>query len=191
MQMNSMLDRKLGFILRLLRINADLSQRDLAGASGVSQPTVSRWENGESLPDRAQVRVLCRLLDIEGQLATLYKLRRAGDETTLGRRLSRVAALLLDRIAPAAAAHRREDIPYFADVAAGVGEAQEQRSAPRSYIEVPRHVVERDPECYALRVGGDSMEPLLCEGDIIVVFSLAADVPEVERLFQVSIDFFL
>lgn len=28
------------------------------------------------------------------------------------------------------------------------------------------------------------------EGDVIVVFALAADVPEVERLFQVSIDFF-
>ncbi len=28
------------------------------------------------------------------------------------------------------------------------------------------------------------------EGDIIVIFALAADVPEVERLFQVSIDFF-
>ncbi|MDJ1015604.1 MAG: Trk system potassium transporter TrkA [Paracoccaceae bacterium] len=31
---------------------------------------------------------------------------------------------------------------------------------------------------------------LVEEGDVIVVFSLAADVPEVERLFQVSIDFF-
>ena len=28
------------------------------------------------------------------------------------------------------------------------------------------------------------------EGDIIVVFTLAADVPEVEQLFQASIDFF-
>ena len=28
------------------------------------------------------------------------------------------------------------------------------------------------------------------EGDVIVVFALAADVPEVERLFQVTIDFF-
>jgi len=28
------------------------------------------------------------------------------------------------------------------------------------------------------------------EGDVLVIFSLAADVPEVERLFQVSIDFF-
>ena len=28
------------------------------------------------------------------------------------------------------------------------------------------------------------------EGDVIVVFTMAKDVPEVERLFQVSIDFF-
>ena len=34
--------------------------------------------------------------------------------------------------------------------------------------------------------GGTRIE----EGDVIAVFSLAADVPEVERLFQVSIDFF-
>jgi trk system potassium uptake protein TrkA len=27
-------------------------------------------------------------------------------------------------------------------------------------------------------------------GDIVVIFALAKDVPEVERLFQVSIDFF-
>ena len=28
------------------------------------------------------------------------------------------------------------------------------------------------------------------EGDVIALFSMAADVPEVERLLQVSIDFF-
>ncbi|SFP60316.1 Trk system potassium transporter TrkA [Tranquillimonas alkanivorans] len=35
-------------------------------------------------------------------------------------------------------------------------------------------------------VGGTRID----EGDVIVVFAMAADVPEVERLFQVSIDFF-
>ena len=34
--------------------------------------------------------------------------------------------------------------------------------------------------------GGTRVE----EGDVIAVFALAADVPEVERLFQVTIDFF-
>ncbi|PIB24769.1 Trk system potassium transport protein TrkA [Amylibacter kogurei] len=35
-------------------------------------------------------------------------------------------------------------------------------------------------------VGGTKVE----EGDIVVIFTLASDVPEVERLFQVNIDFF-
>jgi trk system potassium uptake protein TrkA len=46
----------------------------------------------------------------------------------------------------------------------------------------------------ALQKGGKVVRPTggtrIDEGDIIVVFALAADVPEVERLFQVSIDFF-
>ena len=46
----------------------------------------------------------------------------------------------------------------------------------------------------ALRKGGDVIRPLsstrIDEGDVIAIFSLAKDVPEVERLMQVSIDFF-
>lgn len=46
----------------------------------------------------------------------------------------------------------------------------------------------------ALRKGGEVIRPLsstrIDEGDTIAIFSLAKDVPEVERLMQVSIDFF-
>jgi trk system potassium uptake protein TrkA len=46
----------------------------------------------------------------------------------------------------------------------------------------------------AVGKGGTVVRPTggtrIDEGDLIVVFSMAADVPEVERLFQVSIDFF-
>jgi trk system potassium uptake protein TrkA len=46
----------------------------------------------------------------------------------------------------------------------------------------------------AVRKEGKVIKPTgetrIGEGDMIVIFSLAADVPEVERLFQVSIDFF-
>jgi trk system potassium uptake protein TrkA len=46
----------------------------------------------------------------------------------------------------------------------------------------------------AVQKGGKIVRPdggtRIDEGDVIVVFALAADVPEVERLFQVSIDFF-
>ena len=46
----------------------------------------------------------------------------------------------------------------------------------------------------AISKGGQVIKPTggmrVDEGDVIVLFALAADVPEVERLFQVSIDFF-
>jgi trk system potassium uptake protein TrkA len=46
----------------------------------------------------------------------------------------------------------------------------------------------------AVQKGGKVVRPdgstRIDEGDVIVVFALAADVPEVERLFQVSVDFF-
>ncbi len=46
----------------------------------------------------------------------------------------------------------------------------------------------------AVSKGGEIQRPSgdtrIDEGDVIVLFSMAADVPEVERLFQVSIDFF-
>ena len=46
----------------------------------------------------------------------------------------------------------------------------------------------------AVRKGDDVIRPLgstrIDEGDVIALFALATDVPEVERLMQVSIDFF-
>ncbi len=46
----------------------------------------------------------------------------------------------------------------------------------------------------ALRKGSEVIKPTgstrIQEGDVIVLFALAGDVPEVERLLQVSIDFF-
>jgi SOS-response transcriptional repressor LexA len=78
----------------------------------------------------------------------------------------RAALLALLRTAPEI---YDTQVPYFADVAAGLGEAQEQRSAPRSLLGVPREVYARDPSCYALRVSGDSMAPQLLDGDIVIV----------------------
>ena len=46
----------------------------------------------------------------------------------------------------------------------------------------------------AVRKGKDIHKPRadlrIDEGDIILIFALSSDVPEVERLLQVSIDFF-
>jgi transcriptional regulator with XRE-family HTH domain len=44
-----------GIVLRVRRV-ADLSQRDLAQALGVSQPTVARWESGRGDPTLGQLQ---------------------------------------------------------------------------------------------------------------------------------------
>lgn len=51
--------------LRELRIKKGLSQRELATAMYVSQPTVARWENGSRLPNVAMVTRLAKCLDVD------------------------------------------------------------------------------------------------------------------------------
>lgn len=60
-------------------------------------------------------------------------------------------------------------VPLYASIAAGLGEEQEPQDAARESLEVPRHILADDPGAYALRVRGDSMAPLLVEGDIVVI----------------------
>lgn len=43
--------RKIGQFIQNLRKEADLTQKELAGKIGVSDKTVSKWENGNGLPD--------------------------------------------------------------------------------------------------------------------------------------------
>ena len=80
------------------------------------------------------------------------------------------------------------------DAEAEVIEAQILSTSPMSGklirdIEFPEGVL-----VGAVMKGGEVVKPLgstrIEESDVIVVFSMASDVPEVERLFQVSIDFF-
>ncbi len=169
--------RQAGMLLRVLRLKAGIGQSELAAQLAVSQPTVSRLERGARRITPAQLAVwagLCqaalpeaqRALAAEAQLALERLLAAAPPPREQAVALER--ALVLD-LAPAQAA-----IPYFADVAAGAGEAQEPRSSPRARLEVPAHLLSRDPGCYALRVSGASMEPLLYDGDIVVVSPAAA-----------------
>ena len=157
----------------MLRLKAGLEQKVLAEALNLSQATVSRIEHGQSLPSAAcadnwlaccsgsprcmeAVAILLAAGECDAQLRALSILE---DELT---------ALLRVPAEPHAL------LPYFADVAAGLGEAQERRVEPRRYIEVPAAILRRDPGCYALRVSGDSMIPRLADGDIVVVSPAAA-----------------
>lgn len=56
--------------LRRERVRVGWSQGELASRLGVSQPTVSTWENGTSEPRSQNLAALSRLLDIQGTGST-------------------------------------------------------------------------------------------------------------------------
>ena len=66
--------------IKRLRINAEMTQKDLAAACGVTQGAVSQWEQGASFPTSSKVCTVARVLGCDvGKLLELVeeKERRA------------------------------------------------------------------------------------------------------------------
>ena len=53
-----------GEFIQLSRKAKGFTQKELAEKINVSDKTISKWENGNSLPDTAMLSSLCRVLDI-------------------------------------------------------------------------------------------------------------------------------
>ncbi|WP_433568088.1 helix-turn-helix domain-containing protein (plasmid) [Nocardia sp. CA-151230] len=65
------LDAALGRKLRRLRRGADMSQQELADASGVGKRTLVRFEQGERPMNTRQLQIFCRILGVTpGQFVT-------------------------------------------------------------------------------------------------------------------------
>ena len=50
--------------LKAARVNAGLTQKEVADYCKVSNKTVCKWENGESYPNAKQIGMLCYLYGI-------------------------------------------------------------------------------------------------------------------------------
>ena len=55
---------KIGAFMASLRKEKDLTQAELAERLNVSNKSISRWENGQTLPDYDQVLELCAIFEI-------------------------------------------------------------------------------------------------------------------------------
>jgi transcriptional regulator with XRE-family HTH domain len=64
----------IGILILRARASAGLTQRELAGRIGTSQPTIARWESGAQVPS---VRSLTKIADATGFRLTVG-LRREG-----------------------------------------------------------------------------------------------------------------
>lgn len=59
-----MKESNIGEFIQVLRKEKGLTQKELAEIIGMSDKTISKWENGNSLPDTSMLLPLCRVFDI-------------------------------------------------------------------------------------------------------------------------------
>ena len=76
---------KIGQYIQHLRKAAGMTQKDLADKLGISFQAVSKWENGDSLPDTGILLDLCDILN-----TTADKLLNGGSLAKVERRLMRL-----------------------------------------------------------------------------------------------------
>lgn len=135
--------------LRAARKQAHISQTELAGALGVTQQAVGKWENGKSSPDPSTLAQIATLLHTTTDI--LLGLHRESAET-------RSAA---DRFF---GGYQESLIPVIGTVKAGYGALAFEEDYGQEYARV------KDPANYFyLVVKGDSMEPRIQDGDLALI----------------------
>lgn len=125
--------------LKEARKNARLSQQKVADYIGVSQNTYSYWENGKYNIDNESLKKLSELFNVSID----YLL---GNET---------------------AKPEKALIPVIGTVQAGIPIEAVQDII--DYEELNPEMLEHGEEYFALQVKGDSMEPKMSNGDVVIV----------------------
>lgn len=137
--------------LREMRKKAGYTQKQLANMLFVNQTAVSQWERGVTVPSQSTLFALC---DLYGTTVD-YLLGRTDDPSVAQGAMGQVAA-----------PRRGVKIPVLGRVAAGVPiEAIEEII---DYEEIDSELAKQG-EFFALRVHGDSMEPRIWDGDVVIV----------------------
>lgn len=125
--------------LKEARKNARLSQQKVADYIGVSQNTYSYWENGKYNIDNESLKKLSELFDVSV-------------DYLLGKEISKPAKAL---------------IPVLGTVQAGI--PIEVVEDIIDYEELHPSMLEHGEEYFALQVKGDSMQPRMRNGDVVIV----------------------
>lgn len=134
--------------LKELREARNLSQYSFAKHFGISQSTVGNWESGIRQPKTDVLERIAEFFNVSVD----YLLGREEKRTSPSRR-------------------KGVKIPVYGSVAAGVPiEAINDFDAedPDSWEEITEEMA-ASGSFFALRIKGDSMSPVICDGDIVIV----------------------
>lgn len=140
--------------LKQQRLDAGLTQSELAQMLSVKQNTYSNWERGTIRPNIDCLNVLSRIYGVSidyliGRSDTPYDIPRPAPSTDHS-----VWIPIVGRIAAGLPTEAIEDIPSTADL-----DEWEEIDAKMA----------RSGEYIALRIRGKSMEPRFVEGDVVII----------------------
>lgn len=131
--------------LKIARKNAKLSQKDLAAKLFISQQAYAKYETGTSSPNPETMKNIAYELGVSTDYLT-------GNDVVQEK--------------TNAQSKKSIKIPVFGRVAAGIPiEAIEEIL---DYEEIPVSMAETG-EYFALQIKGDSMEPKISDGDVVIV----------------------
>lgn len=125
-----------------LRKEKGLSQKDFGKIIGAAQNTVSQWENGSREPDNETINRIANFFNVSID----YLL---GNEST-----------------PTTTIDKGIKIPVLGEVAAGFPMFADENII--DYEEIPAEMAKND-DYFALKIHGDSMEPRICNNDVVIV----------------------
>ena len=136
--------------LKQLRLQHGLTQKELAKVMGVSSSAVGMWEIGRNEPDYKTLKRLADFFDVSID----YLLGKTDDPTPPQKRLEDYPWYVELR-----------PIPVYNGASAGdIGTFPDDRNIVM-WISVPK----KGPGKYGVIVHGDSMEPDIKDGDIVVI----------------------
>ena len=141
--------------IRELRVLRGMSQQDLADRLDVNKVTISQYERGVRKPDLNALTALCDIFNVSSD----YLIGK--DDTTI--RI--VGKEGLERLVSA----RTKRIPVLGRVAAGIP-IDAIEDVLEDWEEIPEAMAATG-EFFGLKIKGDSMQPRIAEGDVVIVRS--------------------
>lgn len=130
--------------IRKLRLDADMTQAQLAGQVGVSRATVTQWESGWSQPRMGAIEKLANVFGVT--IAEIVDEKNAKSNVM---------------------ASKSGYVPLRGRVHAGTPTDPDVIDGKQ--VAIPQFLIDSDPDCYACESEGDCMNRVYPEGCIIVV----------------------
>lgn len=81
-----------------IRQERKLTQKEIGDIIGVSDRTISKWENGTTVPDLCQIRNICKKLEISPSLLIKSEKKLRGNITNLRRGIGKILNYILHNI---------------------------------------------------------------------------------------------